>query len=1422
MTIHLKGDITMGNKLILIVAMLLLCTSLATAWEFTPTKLDFKNSISSDMSDFVKQDYNTKYGALTFTNTILGLIELNKEAEYSLISNTDYCIEDCSATIKATLYSDGVLVDYFDAKDLTGNLVEIRNQKTYINVKEEYQTDIPATYKDVCVLVTNNKTSLKEEKCHKEIATYQIGLREVQQEYKGEIVKAGDYTIQIVGTKGIGVNADWGIGVRGVSADEVRKSWETWTSADCIAGGTITIDGDFCVNTYLTSHTFNVSRAIHNFTVLVVAGGGGGGSEAGGGGGAGGLKLNTTYLPTGNLNVIIGLGGWGSAGVANTNGKIGGNSSFGEIVSFGGGGGRTRNAGDINTSGGSGGGGGYYNQDHGNGTEGQGYDGGSADDPIALSSCAGGGGSFQKGVNGTLNVGGNGGNGTATNINGTWICYAGGGGGCGNDGATTGLGFCGGGRGGGNILATLTAGQNGTGSGGGGTSGGAGGNYGASGGSGIVIVRYLAEKPLITLTQIHPINEYNTSTLTNYFGCSASATLSSISNVTLTIRLSNGTLEYTTTNKTIDGKTNFTNFSYTFTNEGKYSWNCTGRNDNNDYGTTANRNINVTTPSPILNITRPINNSNLSYNNAEINYTIIDTDLTDCFWSKDMGAINTSIVCGTNITGQTWSQGANTIIIWANDSMRHKVSASVYFTVDTIYPIVNISSPFNASSLNYNVVVINWTLIETNPSDCFYSNNRGATNTSTLCGTNFSFTAAQGWNNVTVWANDTNNRINSSFISYFVDSIYPVINITRPLNKSNLSYNNVEINYTLSDANLNSCWWSNNFGASNTSLTCGTNITGQTWTQGNNNITIWANDTINNVNRSDVYFLVDTSAPTITISSPTNNKIYTAIQNIDLNYSATDGSPITCAFAIDGGANTSTSCATNTTINTTVGDHSVIVYATDSFGNVGTSSQINFTNVNITVSRTYNASAIEGSSQYFAIKINKSANVTAVGYLYYNNTKYSANKIDELNYDYSLNVPLITSLWTNNSFFWEFNFTYRTSTLFVNTSVLNQTIYKVFISFCNATNNLTYLNYTIYDSPSNVPMNATFQTSIQYYSTSNNVINYSYSDLSNNNSNFMFCSNIATTIVFSGVASYYNSSYDRREYLLQNVSVTTGPLNIPLYLSTTASTAIVTFTVTDQNYKPLSGAIVTVQQWDIGSNNYTTIGMFTTGNEGTGLMNLVLYNQWYRAIVTYNGFSTITNVQKLSSQTWNIIMDLNNANPYTLFGTTVHGLVFNETTNITTFNFADSSGNILGGCLVLTNYTNVTQNIVAVNCSNISSASLSYRLPSGYATYIAYGKLYLGSAYNYTSFIADSLVIQVGNPPGNVVKAFGKVISLMLIGTSVLIGVSAGSVILSALLLVASFIGVWQIGWLDLTWSIIWGIVMAVIIIMAILKRRGG
>jgi sporulation protein YlmC with PRC-barrel domain len=233
------------------------------------------------------------------------------------------------------------------------------------------------------------------------------------------------------------------------------------------------------------------------------------------------------------------------------------------------------------------------------------------------------------------------------------------------------------------------------------------------------------------------------------------------------------------------------------------------------------------------------------------------------------------------------------------------------------------------------------------------------------------------WNNYTffVYANKTSDEStgnitttwNVTIVNFTVDNSNPQLSIVFPQNNNFYSRTNLEINYTVSDTNLQSCWYSNDTLSSNISLTCGSNITIINWTDGQHNVTIWANDTFSNQGSSSVSFTIDSVNPIVTLSHPLNNS--GTSQNVTLNYTISDTNNITnCSLIFNQIINQTNSTINKSLIqgfelkNLAVGHYNWSVNCTDEINNQGSSeirrfgvikktifsgSTTDFTNVNI-------------------------------------------------------------------------------------------------------------------------------------------------------------------------------------------------------------------------------------------------------------------------------------------------------------------------------------------------------------------------------------------------------------------------------------------------------------------------------------------
>ena len=164
------------------------------------------------------------------------------------------------------------------------------------------------------------------------------------------------------------------------------------------------------------------------------------------------------------------------------------------------------------------------------------------------------------------------------------------------------------------------------------------------------------------------------------------------------------------------------------------------------------------------------------------------------------------------------------------------------------------------------------------------------------------------WSCIT-YGSDGNNETSKQW-SFKIDTIAPMINITYPLNGYYNSANTYTgtLNYTLIESNPDSCWYIINGPnglnitqtPENVYISCGQNKTGILASQGNNTITLYANDTLGHVTNTSVSFFLDYNPPLINLIGPNANGL-----TVNLTYTLNE---TTIGLCYQEFANVSTVC----------------------------------------------------------------------------------------------------------------------------------------------------------------------------------------------------------------------------------------------------------------------------------------------------------------------------------------------------------------------------------------------------------------------------------------------------------------------------------------------------------------------------------
>ncbi len=282
------------------------------------------------------------------------------------------------------------------------------------------------------------------------------------------------------------------------------------------------------------------------------------------------------------------------------------------------------------------------------------------------------------------------------------------------------------------------------------------------------------------------------------------------------------------------------------------------------------------------------------------------------------------------------SLGSHNITVYANDTVGNWNSTSIYFTIDTTMPKITVLSPANTTYYN-NTIWFNITLNKAGSWAGFSIDGR-TNNTLTNSSGNWNLlnnSMSEGFHNVTFYANDTSNNMNTTSVYFTIDTTMPKITVLSPANTT--YYNNtIWFNITF---NKDGSWAGFSIdGRQNSTLVNSSgnwNLINSSMSDGFHNATFYANDTSNNMNSTVLYFTVDTALPKITIQSPTNTTYLTNLVWFNITFNK-DGS--WAGFSIDGRPNaTLTNSSGNwNLLNSSMseGFHNVTFYANDTSNNM--------------------------------------------------------------------------------------------------------------------------------------------------------------------------------------------------------------------------------------------------------------------------------------------------------------------------------------------------------------------------------------------------------------------------------------------------------------------------------------------------------
>lgn len=241
-------------------------------------------------------------------------------------------------------------------------------------------------------------------------------------------------------------------------------------------------------------------------------------------------------------------------------------------------------------------------------------------------------------------------------------------------------------------------------------------------------------------------------------------------------------------------------------------------------------------------------------------------------------------------------------VLWvrAVDAAGNENVTNVTVTIDVTLPELTITSPADDSINSTGNVIVNWTVVETNPWNAEVSVDGGAwVDIGTVEGHEFTG-LDDGLRSLSVRIVDAAGNVNQSSVNVMVDTTPPEIDIVSPQEGANINSTEVFVDWIITDA-----------------LPVSVNIStdGSTWldadTPDNHTFTglgegphvLWvrAIDEAGNVNVTSVTVVVDLTAPLLNITSPADGSLNNT-GTVVVNWTVVEDNEWTAEVSVDGGA----------------------------------------------------------------------------------------------------------------------------------------------------------------------------------------------------------------------------------------------------------------------------------------------------------------------------------------------------------------------------------------------------------------------------------------------------------------------------------------------------------------------------------------
>lgn len=311
----------------------------------------------------------------------------------------------------------------------------------------------------------------------------------------------------------------------------------------------------------------------------------------------------------------------------------------------------------------------------------------------------------------------------------------------------------------------------------------------------------------------------------------------------------------------------------------------------------------------------------------------------------------------------------------------------------------------------------------------------------------------------------------------------------------------------------------------------------------------------------------------------------------------------------------------------------------------------------------------------------------------------------------------------------------------------------------------------------------------------------------------------------SAMLEYYggesNTTYSIRNYYLENAltqPATTTTYN--LFLLPTNMSSLIQITLQDKAEEPLEDYLVHIQRYVVENNTYQLIGMAKSDIDGKDLINLEMYNTWYRFVIYDKNRELVYTGTKvrMTSNTLTITI-----NPSTItglinrFGNIQTTLSYDNQTGVFTFVYADPSGTASNFCFEVYHNTFNNNTRICSTCETAASGTMFCSVGNATGVYIASGYVTISGVKNILATLTADIVSDVSRTIKEKLGNDGIILTILMSGTMAF--AFAWSPITALLALFIGVIASVMLGIITISWVAI--VMLGIVIGIIVYKIRG-